>query len=130
MLDARPRMGLLWVNPHTNIVVSDPKLDSAAKLRKYFGGDLDAALKDWGKLNDSPDALAKAKRIVHEVAARERADIFEVFVVERTRIYVAVVMTNDLNHGSAFVTAGFVDFRCALPGANRVAEKNLWRRRL
>ena len=74
-----PRIGDLWVNPHTNEVLYNQDETGDPSLRHYFGRDVDAALLAWGALEDEIAALDNVKKVLDAAVRTERSSIHEVY---------------------------------------------------
>jgi len=111
-----PRIGDLWVNPHTNEILNDPGEIESPSLRHYFGRDVEAALSAWGGFEGELAALADVKKILDAVVKAEGSPIYEVFFPD-AKGYVTVVLECLPDQGSAFINWGFVDHRFGLEGS-------------
>ena len=73
-----PRIGDLWVNPHTNKILNHPGESKDPSLRHYFGRDVDAAISAWGGLEGELAALADVKKVLDAIVKAEGSPIYEV----------------------------------------------------
>jgi hypothetical protein len=119
-----PRSGDVWVNPHNNTESSAAAPNSV--LRHYLSGTLEDALSRWGRISD-PQAIEAVLRVIAALETITKASVFEVFFLDSTN-YLAVVLSGNIDRGTAFVNPGHVDHYIEIDGSVQLPRKpGIWR---
>lgn len=72
--------------------------------------DLEKIIKDWGKLNESPNAILEALAVVERLEAMW-GPVVEAYVPQQTKPHVAMKFEKNDGHNQAWINVGHVDYK-------------------
>ena len=86
-------------------------------------------IKDWGKLNDYPNAFVEALAVVERLEALW-GPVVEAYVPQQTKPHVAMKFEKNEGHNQAWINVGHVDYKKCFPDSLESGTPGVCRTRL
>lgn len=99
------------------------------KMSEQRSVDLERIIKDWGKLNDSPNAILEALVVVERLEALWGPAV-EAYVPQQTKPHVAMKFEKNDGHNQAWINVGHVDYKNCFPDSLESGTPGVCRTRL
>ena len=117
--DASARVGDIWVNPHTHVIVEGgKKADPNARLRHYFDN-IDDAIEAWGAYKGDAAVIRRAKAVLDTLASDLGTEFKEFYYLKKSGYLVATSVHS--NHsGVAWMHKGQINHKIRIESSLRM----------
>ena len=88
--------------------------------------DLEKIIKDWGKFNEYPNAVAEALAVVERLE-EVWGPVVEAYVPQQTKPHVAMKFEKNEGHNQAWINVGHVDYRHFFADSSESGTPGVWR---
>jgi hypothetical protein len=99
------------------------------KMSEQRSIDLEQIIKDWGKLNDYPNAIVESLAVVERLEALW-GPVVEAYVPQQTKPHVAMKFEKNEGHNQAWINVGHVDYRYSFEDSVESGHSGIGRTRL